>query len=69
MPQLGSRLSVIIPTFERPEATARAVASALEQDLALEVLVVDDGSRTPFAIGDGAPNVKIIRLGENMGPA
>ena len=40
------RISVVIPTFERPEAAERAVASALDQMLpAAEVLVCDDGSR------------------------
>lgn len=69
MPQAGSRLSVIIPTFERPAATIRAVESVLAQDVGLEVLVVDDGSRAPFTFAHGPPHLKIIRLADNMGPA
>ena len=39
------RISVVIPTFQRPSTCAAAVASALAQTLApLEVLVCDDGS-------------------------
>jgi glycosyltransferase involved in cell wall biosynthesis len=42
------RISVVIPTFERPDACAEAVESALAQTLEpLEVIVCDDGS------GDG----------------
>jgi teichuronic acid biosynthesis glycosyltransferase TuaG len=39
-------ISVVIPTFERPEACERALLSALNQlDRPLEVLVCDNGSR------------------------
>ena len=69
MPASGPRLSVIIPTFERPQATRRAIESALAQAVDLEVLVVDDGSRAPFAFSRAAPNLKVIRLDENLGPA
>ena len=38
-------VSIIIPTFNRAEKTARAVASVLSQDFAdYEIIVVDDGS-------------------------
>lgn len=38
-------VSVIVPTFNRPESTSRAVESALRQSHSdLEVIVVDDGS-------------------------
>ncbi len=69
MPRANARLSVIIPTFQRPAATIRAVESALAQNVDLEVLVVDDGSRAPFTLGPGFAHVKIIRLAENMGAA
>lgn len=46
MPSLP-RLSVCIPTFQRPQLLARAVRSALENGLAdIEVIVSDDASDT-----------------------
>lgn len=62
-------LSVIIPTFERPAETRRAVESVLAQDVDLEVIVVDDGSRVPFTIDDRAAPPITVRIPENMGPA
>lgn len=41
---LMADVTVIIPTFNRADFIGRAVASCLEQDCAVEVLVVDDGS-------------------------
>lgn len=65
------RASVIIPTYRRPEATARAVKSALAQSVQeIEVIVVDDGS------GDGTPEsveaigdarVVVLRQEKNQG--
>jgi len=46
------RLSVIVPTHERPEALRRCLETLRAQDLArerFEVLVVDDGSRSDIA--------------------
>lgn len=44
------RISVVIPTFQRPDACAAAVESALAQRLQpLEVLVCDDGSEDDTA--------------------
>jgi glycosyltransferase involved in cell wall biosynthesis len=51
--------SVIIPTRDRPEFLASAVETARRQDgVAVEVLVVDDGSREPVASRAG---VRVIR--------
>lgn len=61
-------ISVIVPTYGRAETTARAVRSALAQDVALEVVVVDDGSPAPFAF-DGDARVSIVRLAQNSGAA
>ena len=67
------RISVVIPTFERPDACAAAVASALEQTLApLEVLVCDDGSadetRDRFSDWEGRdPRVRYVRIEPNRG--
>jgi glycosyltransferase involved in cell wall biosynthesis len=48
-------VSVVIPTYNRPELLRRAVTSALEQDgVRVEVLVVDDGS-SPRVTADAVP--------------
>lgn len=60
-------LSVVIPTYGRAEPLERAVASALRQDVDLEVIVIDDASPTPIALSqDGA---RVVRLDANAGPA
>lgn len=66
-------ISVVIPTFERPERLRRAVRSALEQRLMpREVLVCDDGSG-PAAAREAARSeelgdaVRYVRLPENAG--
>lgn len=42
-------VTVVIPTRDRPEFAARAVASALGQrDVTVEVIVIDDGGREPL---------------------
>jgi glycosyltransferase involved in cell wall biosynthesis len=62
-------LSVIVPTFDRADPTARAVRSVLAQDdVDLEVVVVDDASPAPFAF-DGDPRVVVVRLERNSGAA
>lgn len=44
------RASVVIPTFQRPKATLRAVRSALAQSIGdIEIIVVDDGSEDETA--------------------
>lgn len=48
------RLSVVVPTYRRPDALARCLAALAEHDLGdqdVEVVVVDDGS--PAAEGEG----------------
>lgn len=60
-------ISVIVPTFGRAEAVARAVDSALAQDADLEVVVVDDASPIPVAID--REHVRVLRLGANVGAA
>ncbi|MEM9734027.1 MAG: glycosyltransferase family A protein [Pseudomonadota bacterium] len=48
-----SDISVIIPSYNRPQLTLRAVSSALSQTLPpLEVIVVDDGSRSAVSEQD-----------------
>jgi len=63
-------ISVIIPTYNRPEFTARAVRSALAQTHRdLEIIVVDDGSKdTVSAAAWGEdPRVRMLRHETNRG--
>jgi glycosyltransferase involved in cell wall biosynthesis len=66
-------VSVVIPSFERPAQTVRAVRSALAQaGTNLEVVVVDDASPSPLELpreilSDG--RVRLVRLPKNGGPA
>lgn len=61
----GHEVSVIIPTRDRPASLARTLLSALSQtDVEAEVLIVDDGSRTPVAehLADTAPGtIRVLR--------
>lgn len=66
-------LTVIIPTYNRPDLLLRAVQSALAQavDLpedTLEVVVVDDGSSIPASL-PAHSGLRLIRLPENCGGA
>lgn len=62
-------LSIIIPTYNRPELLLRAVNSALAQTIEdFEVIVVDDCSSEPVNLPEH-PRLKIIRLPENKGGA
>ncbi len=68
---MSMTLSVVIPTYNRPDATVRAIGSALEQTrVPDEIVVVDDGSEPPFcpseAIRDN-PRVRILTLPSNQG--
>ena len=66
-------ISVVIPTFERPESCARAVASALAQDAApLEVLVCDDASGAAAverleALAASDPRIRLLPAAQNSG--
>lgn len=62
-------LSIIIPTYNRPDLLLRAVKSALTQSLSdCEVVVVDDASTEPFDLPEH-PHLRIIQLPENRGGA
>jgi glycosyltransferase involved in cell wall biosynthesis len=55
-------VTVVIPTYNRPEALRRAVASALAQKrVTCEVIVVDDGSTPPVTKDDLPDEVRIVR--------
>ena len=60
-------VSIIIPTFNRPQWVRRAVQSALNQTFdAIEVVVVDDGS-TPAPELAPHPKLRVITLPANSG--
>jgi glycosyltransferase involved in cell wall biosynthesis len=66
-----SGISVVIPSFNRPQLTLRAVKSALAQTWTrFEVLVIDDGSRSdqifPIELIDDH-RVRLIRHPTNLG--
>lgn len=62
-------VSVVIPTFNRPAATQRALQSVFDQTVSpLEIIVVDDGSDEPF-VANGRDDVRVIRLPANRGAA
>lgn len=67
----GPLVSVVIPTFNRPDLCVRAVRSALAQDwITLEVIVVGDAcprvEEVRAAVGDD-PRVRCINLAVNHG--
>ncbi len=70
------QVSVVIPTFRRPETTVRAVRGVLAQTYAeLDVIVVDDysGDGTAEAVERladqlGETRIRVLRLEKNSGP-
>ncbi|OIP44869.1 MAG: hypothetical protein COX17_02095 [Deltaproteobacteria bacterium CG23_combo_of_CG06-09_8_20_14_all_60_8] len=58
-------ISCIIPTRDRRELVMAAIASVRAQDLAVEIVVVDDGSidDTVARVRDCFPEVSLTRLG------
>lgn len=75
-PRHAAAFSVIVPTYNRAAATARAVDSALASQPCggLEVLVVDDASRAGelaalAARYAGEARVHVLSLADNRGPS
>ncbi|MGH8924769.1 MAG: glycosyltransferase family 2 protein [Acidimicrobiia bacterium] len=63
-------VAVVIPTHNRPEALRSALRSVLsQQGASFEVVVVDDGSDPPVAIGDHDPRIRVLRNDRPQGPA
>jgi hypothetical protein len=62
-------LSIIIPTYNRPQLLSRAVKSALAQTIKdFEVVVIDDASTQTVDLPEH-PHLRIIRQPENRGGA
>jgi glycosyltransferase involved in cell wall biosynthesis len=68
---MNFEVSVIIPTYARPQKTSRAIRSVLRQaEVVTEVVVVDDASPQPFVLPeDLRDRVRLVRLHGNVGPA
>ena len=61
-------VTVVVTVHDRPAAGARAVRSALAQrDASVEVVVVDDGSASPFVPGGSDPRVRVLRVDRSRG--
>ncbi len=61
---VSPNLTVVIPTYNRPDETKRAILSARLPSHDPEIIVVDDSSPVAFQF----PGVLVIRLNENSGP-
>lgn len=63
--------SIVIATFNRKDDLRKAIASCLTQDIAVEVIVVDDGSTdgTCEMVCDEFPCVALIASGPGRGPS
>lgn len=58
-------LSVVVPTYRRPEPLAEAIRSALAQPVSLEMHVIDDGpggEGEPVVASIGDPRVHYVRM-------
>jgi glycosyltransferase involved in cell wall biosynthesis len=69
---MDPRISVVIVTWNRCDALQEALDSVLAQDFdGYEIVVVDNGSvdDTPRLVRQDFPQVRYVRLPENMGPA
>ena len=75
----GPRISVVIPTYRRPELLSRCLDAVLHQSLdprAYEVIVVDDGHTADtqavvdtFRLQPGGPVLRYVRPRQGRGPA
>jgi glycosyltransferase involved in cell wall biosynthesis len=71
-PNSAADIAVIIPTYGRPQKTARAIRSVVAQsEVAPEIVVVDDASPEPFALPPDLADaqIRVLRLSQNSGPA
>lgn len=68
----GPDLSVLVPTFQRPDLVAALLERLARQTLAkdrFEVVVVDDGSEPPIAVEGSFPFELVLLRQANAGPA
>ena len=67
---IDSRVSVVIPTFNRSQLLARAIDSALGQTVPVEVVVCDHGSTddTPNVAARYGVRINYIRRDRDQGP-
>src|SRR4029078_7646113 len=65
------RLSIIIPVYNRQDAGNKALRSAVAQNVAAEIIVVDDASAPAFQVDPDidAANIRVVRLDANCGAA
>lgn len=67
-----TKISIVIPTYNRPTLLNRAIRSVLKQKIAslsLELMVVDDGSSIPVDLSEFINEpIRYIRLNQNVGP-
>ena len=65
-----AKVSLIIPTFNRPHLLERCVDSALKAGSSVEVIVVDDASTDETAsVCQKLREIKYVRLDSNRGVA
>lgn len=65
------QVSVIIPTYNRPELVRRAIHSVMEQTFKdYEIVVVDDGSLEPVCVLENEfEHLRVVRHEKNLGEA
>lgn len=60
-------VSIVIPTYNRPDLVIRAINSALKQDVEKEIIVVNDCSDTDYSAIKDLPIDLYIEFPENLG--
>jgi len=71
METTAPQASIVIATYNRKDELRKAIDSCLMQDVAVEVIVVDDGSAdgTAEMMRRDFPELKFIQSGPNHGPS